>query len=303
MKFTLKPDNRNSSDQDLLNDLVGVAQKLNKEYLTREEYDEHGRYSEGTLRKRFGGWLNALKKAGLPTRMDPYNKGGQYFSDEELIAELRRIAALPDMKIISKTIFNECKKIPITSSLIESRFGSWTQALRKANIDIAPLQRRYSDEDLFENLLNVWTYYGRQPTVTEISRSPSKITPNTYSNRFGNWRKSLEAFVERMNQGEREDEKRSHDNGLEPIFIKDELKKQSIATEDRHNIGLGLRYKVLSRDKFKCVRCGSSPATDLTCRLHIDHIVPFSKGGKTVLENLQTLCEKCNLGKGNRHIE
>jgi 5-methylcytosine-specific restriction endonuclease McrA len=31
----------------------------------------------------------------------------------------------------------------------------------------------------------------------------------------------------------------------------------------------------------------------------VDHIVPWSKGGETILENLRTLCSKCNLGKGN----
>ena len=34
--------------------------------------------------------------------------------------------------------------------------------------------------------------------------------------------------------------------------------------------------------------------------LHVDHIVPFSKGGKTTWTNCQTLCAKCNLRKGNR---
>jgi len=33
--------------------------------------------------------------------------------------------------------------------------------------------------------------------------------------------------------------------------------------------------------------------------LHVDHIEPWSRGGKTIEENLQTLCEKCNLGKSN----
>lgn len=303
MKFVLKPDNRNSPDEELLNDLISVAQKLDNKFITREEYDKHGRYSEGTLRKRFGGWLNALKKAGLPTRRDPYTTGGQYFTDDDLLAELKRIANLPDVKIVSKTIFNHNKKIPATSSLIESRFGSWSKALEKAEIEIAPSQSRYSDEDLFENLLNVWTHYGRQPTVTEMAQAPSKITPNTYSNRFGNWRKSLEAFVGRMNRTQKEDEQISRNNKISQTPIRQEIKKQSVATEDRRNIGLGLRYKVLSRDKFKCVRCGASPATDPACRLHIDHTVPFSKGGKTTFENLKTLCEKCNLGKGNRHSE
>ncbi len=32
--------------------------------------------------------------------------------------------------------------------------------------------------------------------------------------------------------------------------------------------------------------------------LHVDHVIPWSKGGPTVFEHLQTLCNKCNLGKG-----
>ena len=60
-----------------------------------------------------------------------------------------------------------------------------------------------------------------------------------------------------------------------------------------------LRYQVLKRDHFKCCACGASPAKDPYVELHIDHIVPWSKGGETVLQNLQTLCSRCNLGKGD----
>ena len=60
-----------------------------------------------------------------------------------------------------------------------------------------------------------------------------------------------------------------------------------------------LRYRVLERDRFTCRACGASPAKDSGVSLHIDHIVPWSKGGKTTLDNLQTLCAKCNLGKGD----
>jgi len=33
---------------------------------------------------------------------------------------------------------------------------------------------------------------------------------------------------------------------------------------------------------------------------NIDHVIPLSKGGKHVIENIQWLCATCNLSKGNR---
>lgn len=51
---------------------------------------------------------------------------------------------------------------------------------------------------------------------------------------------------------------------------------------------------VYRRDKGRCVKCGS------TKNLQLDHIIPFSKGGATSLENLQLLCQKCNLEKSNK---
>lgn len=64
-----------------------------------------------------------------------------------------------------------------------------------------------------------------------------------------------------------------------------------------------LRFQVLVRDHFTCRFCGASPQKDPAVTLHIDHIIPWSKGGETTLDNLQTLCSKCNLGKSDIIIE
>ena len=59
-----------------------------------------------------------------------------------------------------------------------------------------------------------------------------------------------------------------------------------------------LRYDILKRDNFRCKICGITASEG--AKLHVDHIIPVSKGGKTVKSNLQTLCERCNLGKSNK---
>jgi 5-methylcytosine-specific restriction endonuclease McrA len=45
--------------------------------------------------------------------------------------------------------------------------------------------------------------------------------------------------------------------------------------------------------------CGRSPAAEAGVQLHIDHVIPFSRGGASIIDNLQTLCQDCSLGKGN----
>lgn len=53
------------------------------------------------------------------------------------------------------------------------------------------------------------------------------------------------------------------------------------------------RLRVFGRDSYQCVFCKSS--ADLT----VDHITPVSKGGTHNENNLRTLCQKCNIKRGN----
>lgn len=55
-----------------------------------------------------------------------------------------------------------------------------------------------------------------------------------------------------------------------------------------------LKWKVFARDNYTCQRCG------IREDLEVDHIRPVSKGGRDSLKNLQTLCKRCNVKKGNK---
>lgn len=59
-----------------------------------------------------------------------------------------------------------------------------------------------------------------------------------------------------------------------------------------------LKRQVKIRDNYTCQCCGKYMPDEVG--LHIDHIKPVSRGGKSILPNLQVLCDKCNLRKGNR---
>lgn len=60
-----------------------------------------------------------------------------------------------------------------------------------------------------------------------------------------------------------------------------------------------IRAKIIIRDNCICKMCGASPSKNPNVDLHVDHIVAWTKGGETILNNLQTLCSICNIGKSN----
>lgn len=79
-----------------------------------------------------------------------------------------------------------------------------------------------------------------------------------------------------------------------------------------------LKSQVVLRDKGICQICGlKGRVVDLgweiktyqdlgnyhRCTFEIDHIIPESKGGKAILENLQLLCRHCNRSKGTKEMK
>jgi len=78
------------------------------------------------------------------------------------------------------------------------------------------------------------------------------------------------------------------------------IRKRFGSTFYTSNAWLELRYDALKRNGGYCELCGRGKRDGAS--LHVDHIKPRSLHPELalVLENLQVLCEECNIGKGNR---
>jgi hypothetical protein len=220
------------------------------------------------------------------------------YSAQAIVGEMRRVAALHPNGTLSVRSFSRYQP-KVSYQTILQRYGTWKKALNAAGLSHLNVQRyagsRYTDEQCLENLASVWTHYGRQPRFREMKKPPSAVGTSAYTTRWRTWRAALGAFVEWAN--------REDTNDIQDHAQIDEISRRVVRTEaDCRDVRPGLRFKIFMRDRFRCMSCGKSPATHLNVELHADHIKSVYDGGKTVYENLQTLCQDCNLGKGRTSL-
>ena len=203
----------------------------------------------------------------------------RYFSNDDILDDLRKAAKTLGKNTIGQREYLKLGKF--SCKTYNNRFGSWNKAIKKAGLDTVR-DTKVSDEMLFENIERIWLGLGRQPFYGEIRKPLSHYTMKIYTNRFGGWMKACEAFVRF----------KKDDPEFEKMF-----KRKSNARS--RTINEKVRLQVFRRDNYACVICGKSPAAHRGVTLNLDHKVPFSKGGGNSTENLRTLCNKCNLGRGN----
>ena len=80
--------------------------------------------------------------------------------------------------------------------------------------------------------------------------------------------------------------------------VERKIEYQHTGKYERQKLTASLRYDILKRDNFKCKLCGRSARDGV--ELEVDHIIPISKGGKTIESNLRVLCKDCNRGKSDK---
>ena len=295
------------SDEAILAEIRRVAKEIGGDSLPRTKFRSEARVGVTTIRRRFGSWEAALNCAGLGhlhnKRPDPSVSPieSRRASDQELLADLRKIAASFSADSLSVEQYRD--RGQYGADVFRNRFGSWKEALLRAGLKPVRHGRRYTDEECMENLLAVWTHFGRPPKYAEMNGSPSVVGGKAYVTRWGTWNRALQAFVDHVN-GDAEVREDSAGSTLEhPVGPPGPgVTNPEAAASDgpARRIPVRLRYRGLKRDRVRCCLCGQSPATDPSCVLHVDHVIPYSQGGGSEIDNLQVLCANCNLGKGDR---
>ncbi|HLD70081.1 MAG TPA: HNH endonuclease [Candidatus Omnitrophota bacterium] len=210
-------------------------------------------------------------------------------SEDILLQDLKNVAQKLGVDKLSRGLYDANGKF--SACTIVRRFDSWRNALGKVGLKVSEKQNdRIDDEEYFRNLESVWRNLGKQPAKGDIEKPLSKYSVTAYIKRFGRWRKALERFVKYVNE--------ESDISSEGA-IKNLKSEPATRNQTSRAINWRSRFLVMRRDNFKCKNCGRSPATDQNIILHVDHIKAWTNGGETILENLQTLCSICNVGKSN----
>jgi hypothetical protein len=341
------------SEAEILSELARVAALVPGRALTIAQFKRHSMVSYPTLRRRFRGWKEALEAAGLGRRYGGQSLGGRMrgprpargMSDAAILAAVREHARALGRDRLKTEDF---KHHPfLSAATLWRRFGRWRHAMDRAGLKTGRYAGPWSDQECFENLRAVWVHLGRAPTAHEMARPPSRIGATAYLRRWGKWRLTLRAFVERANRepargagepaagsegiaangpgteanGAPGVAPRPAPAGVEPAETvpagmeperPDPAAMESagaeaagaepappLSAQGRRHVPVSLRFRIMQRDGFRCTACGNSPAIDRGCRLEIDHVLPYSKGGPTEPANLRTLCSACNLGKSD----
>lgn len=179
--------------------------------------------------------------------------------------------------------FREAKELHLSNASFPSpflfwrRFSSWNKAIEKAGL--IPNRRgrhthfsELSDELSLNKLKEAAALLGGRVSRNTIGTLTGFPSGKAYERRFGSWGQACRLA------------------GI-PVIKGGQWRKNA----RKRNANLRERFAVLQRDGFACQYCGRTPQDGV--QLVVDHILPFSHGGETIIENLVTSCRECNAGK------
>jgi len=198
------------------------------------------------------------------------------YDKDSIIAELQRVARKLRKKTLTHDEINRHGRL--CGATVSRKFGSMQLALQAAGLKAA--KPRLSKSEILKALADLWAI-----TLKESGRSPSGIDARKHKFpasmgvvrlRFGSWNKALAAVA-----------------AASPGKLMKATPLPGKVRTRRVRISIRKQFMVFQRDGYRCRMCKRVGG-----KLHLDHVIPVSKGGNSRIENLQTLCQKCNLKKG-----
>lgn len=210
------------------------------------------------------------------------------FSKADLVNSLKEYAQVHGVESFGMLDYDSWNKKIATAATISVHFGSWGKALQSADCRVT---RGYKldPKAMVNAFCECWKKHGSVPTqqhLEEFLRQQNcPFRTKSYGKIFG----GLGALAKRIVAVQ---------DGTLPEA--DLYKPRKVEPSRDRSISLKVRHEVLKRDGCRCRKCGADPSQDKSVRLEVDHVVAVSRGGKSTIDNLQTLCWACNQGKKDR---
>lgn len=275
---------------------------------TYSEFRIKANFGTKIYEKRYGSWTKAIEAfcASNANYLSSSKGIGFNTTKEMLIQELKKIVQDNNLEVLHQADYERYGG-KYTIQTFYNHFGSWKNAKIAAGLKIG--RALPEKHELFNELQRIWEQLGRQPLSSEMKKL-GKFSYKSYSLKFGGWTKAIYSFIEYM-QDDTQDgiqEDIADTITIEPL-VEEESQKSSIINNENvtiikmktsRTVSPRLRFKVFMRDNFACQYCGRT--VEDGAKLEADHIVAYSKGGETILENLRTACWTCNNGKSNETL-
>jgi 5-methylcytosine-specific restriction endonuclease McrA len=213
-------------------------------------------------------------------------RSGPKVTKREIIESLQSFAREKQLRTFTQKAYDRWPKRVLCSSQIGVRFSGWHKAMEAAGL--SPQWTFTKDPtEMVETYMDCWEEHDDAPTEKAfeayLKKRGSKYTLGHYKRHFGGLRRLASRVVN------------YHDKRISESQL---IERWEGSRKSRTPIPAALRYQVLRRDGEKCRICGKGAADGVL--LEVDHIIPVSKGGSNDLNNLRTLCDICNRGRGDK---
>jgi len=281
--------------------------KLRGQRPTNTEFRRESALGTAIYERLFVSWTKAVEAYCMAKGVQVQGQGGTRATKSILLNELKTVSAKSPGRSLTYDLYKS-NGGTYSRKPFETMFGSWTKAVNAAGC-VSGRQAKYSNDQLFDEIQRLWERLERQPTSAEM-REQGRMTDVCFHGRFGSWTNAIYAFC-KDRAAVRSDEAPPSQTDSIPPLVEPSEERSTIAEPTAEettpcvvtrrtgrSVPKRLRFLVLQRDSFTCRYCGRSPKQH-GVTVEADHIIAWTKGGETIMDNLQTLCMDCNRGKSN----